>query len=355
MKIKCLCDPYSETISTYLKREFPVLVQKNDTSLLDILTDAIIASGQVRFGPKPSPESQVAIREIISHYLNSQFPIPFLVPWGSEKPNGSGIDIAEMMALKTLSCLHHRVSTYYAPGVIFNIRVEDASAPHLFFDRQDEARAEAARYTNGFVKLPFILGFDHFIKVIPESVMTSEKVFNAKADEILPYMEKHLANPLNEEIRLRLLTYGWKTPLSPETIGFYFERYAKLYPEKPQTEQHYILARYFSGALARHALGITGVDKNWGGKFLELSFTSPTPGIGSNRALRRLYYRTMPCSITSNHIPAWRAKGYLKINGEITSALASFNDKSIVYNPNIITLSNDTYTQDIQADYVVLE
>lgn len=353
--IKCnRTEVYAGPIAQYIKREFPVFVKPNDASMLDLLTEAILASGQIRLGPKPSPESQVAIREIITHWTALGLPIPFLVPWGSEKPNGSGVDVAELFGFKTLSCLQHRVQAYYKPGVLFHIRVEDASAPHLFFDRQAEARIEAARYTNGFVNLAKVLGLTDFVKVVPESTMIAEADFNRCADALLPEMEAHVANPDDEKVRKALLPHGWKVPLSSETIGYYFDRYEKLYPDLSPAARRHLLARYFAGALSRHALGITGAHKEWQGKFLELAFTAPTPGIGVSRALRRIYYRTMPCSITSNHLPAWRAKGFLKINGEVTAALTSFHSTEYQYNPNKITLSEGDLQQEVQADYVVV-
>lgn len=355
-QIKCnKTEPYSNVIATFIKREFPLFTRPGDSDLLDLLTDAILATGQVRLGPKPSPESQVAIREIITHWTSQGLPIPFLVPWGSEKPDGSGIDLAELFAMKTLNCLQHRVTQHYSPGVQFRIRVEDVSAPHLFFDRQEQARIDAARYTSGFVNLARTIGVDEFVKIIPESTLVSESVFNAKADEILPAMESHVNNPQDEMFRSHLLTYGWKVPLSADTIGYYTDRYAKLYPEKTEAEQKHLLARYFAGALSRYPLGITGVLKEWEGKFIELSFTQPTPGVGANRALKRIYYRTMPSSITSNHIPAWRAKGFLKINGEVTAGLTSFhNPDNHQYNPNTVLLTDGTHNQEIQADYIII-
>lgn len=354
--IKCNhSEAYETPITTYLKREFPILLKPNDHALLDLLTEAIVASGQVRFGPKPSPESLVAIRQIISYWTERSKPIPFLMAWGSEKSDGSGVDIAEMFALKTLSCLNHRVQSFYQPGVEFNIRVEDASAPHLFFDRMEQARLEAARYTNGFVNLAKVIGVSDFIHIIPESTITTEENFNKKADEILPHMRNHVADPTSGPTRERLLTYGWKTPLTEETVKWYYDRYEKLYTGKDKHELQDLLARYFAGALARYALNMRGDNPAWQNQYLELSFTAPTPGIAANRALRRIYYRTMPSSITSLHMPAWRAKGYLKINGEVSAALASFNDKGNAYNPNTLVLSDGKIEQTIQADYIVLD
>lgn len=350
-------DPFAETITTFIKSEFPVLVKPHDHATLDLLTDAIIASNKVRFGPKPAPESLVAIREVISHWTAKNQPIPFLIGWGSEKPEdskGAGVDLAELFALKTLICLNARVQSYYPPGVAFNIRVEDVSAPHLFYDRMEQARIDAARYTTGFVTLAKVIGVSNFVNVLPESSMVSEGAFNIKADAILPSMEAHVLDPDDANVRENLLGYGWKTPLERSTIGFWLERYAKLYPNKTPEQQAHILARYFAGALARVSLGITGVSKDWAGKFIELSFVQATPGIGASRALRRVYYRTMPSDITSNHMPAWRAKGYLRIGEETSAGLTSFSNTELKLNPNTITLTNGTDSQVVQADYVTL-
>jgi hypothetical protein len=285
--------------------------------------------------------------------MDSDNPIPFLVGWGSEKPDGSGVDVAELCALKQLACLNERVSRYYKPGIQVNIRVEDASAPHLFVDDQDVARRNAKLYTDGFVGLVSVLELP-FIKAVPESTLTNEKAFNAEADQWVDLMRDHITDPFNESAAQVLAIGGWN-PLHPETIEFYARRYEKLYPHYTLGQRIYAMARYFAGAFARVRLGITGADTSWNKRFIELSFTGPTPGFDPARTLRRIYYRTMPCSITSNHIPAWRAKGFLKINGECSAGLTTFGTKDYAFNPHTITLTNGETSQVVQADYVVEE
>ena len=121
-------DPYTGLITQFLVREFPGVITPNSSVLLDVLTDAIVGSKQVRYGPRPNPESLVAIRKVISLSLTSGQPIPFLIPWGSRKPKlGANIDVAEISALKTLVCLNNRVKAHYEPGVQMNVRLEDTS------------------------------------------------------------------------------------------------------------------------------------------------------------------------------------------------------------------------------------
>jgi hypothetical protein len=347
-------DPYDGHIRQFLISNFPNVTGASTGDILDLLTEAIVATGQIRYGPRPSPESLVSIREVISYWINRQHPIPFLVPWGSEKPDGSGVDIAELMALKTLKCLQDRVHRHYVPGVRFVIRLEDVSAPHLFFDRPDQARKDAALYTDGFDNLVTILGLRSFITPFKESSKVSESAFNEMADSIVPIMEQHIMFPTDMGVTERVVRTGW-SPSSEETISHYLKLYTSLYPDAPASMRVHRLARYFAGALARIKLGITGKDAAWEGMNLELSFSGPVPGIPADRAKRRLLYRTMPSSITANHIPAWRAKGYLCCNEESTSAkLSSFRDPPSALNTHDVVLHGNGISQMVQADYRVV-
>lgn len=345
-------DPFFPAIQKFVSAEFPNTFKTSQAVLLDILTDAIVATGSVRYGPRPSPESLVAIREVVSYWLALNRPIPFLVPWGSEKPNGSGIDVAELAALRTMNNLDQRVRAHYSPGVVLNVRLEDVSAPHLFIERMEAARAEARLYTDGFVNLVNILGMP-FVVPKPESRKVSEITFNQTADVILPAMTHHVLNPDIPEYVRELKTLGWDKPLPPETIAYYMASYAKLYPDKQEYERKMILARYFAGALARKMLDLSGAEPEWRGRNLELSFIGTPPGFDPKRTLKRLSYRTMPSSITSMHMAPWRAKGYLRVSEEDVSAtLASWQDAH-AYNPFCLTFERDGVSQDVQADYII--
>jgi len=346
-------DPYGVLISNYIKSEFPIFLQRTDSALLDLLTTAIVGTGQTRFGPTPSPESLVAIRQVIAHHLTQQTPIPFLVGWGSEKPDGSPLDVAELFGFKMLKCLSERIKNFYIPGIVVNVRVEDASAPHLFFDRQEQARLDASHYTQAMVKLAKVLSLDHIIRVIPESTLVSEAAFNKEADSILPAMHAHIMEPASQEALNNLKALGWSGAISQETRDYYLGRYARNYPQNTAEQNAYILARYFSGSLARRKLGTTGVSKSWGGQNLEISFWQPTPGIATDLFPRRLYYRTLPSGITNNHIPPWRAKGFFKIGDKVKASLTSFNSTEFEFNPYSVTLSNSVASQTLRADYVV--
>jgi hypothetical protein len=57
-----------------------------------------------------------------------------------EKPDGSGVDIAELFALKTLSGLNERVKKFYPRGVRFNIRMVMPSTGNAVIHPDDDFR-----------------------------------------------------------------------------------------------------------------------------------------------------------------------------------------------------------------------
>ena len=348
-------DPYAAFIRRFIVTEFAPLAKNNGHETLDLVTDAIIASGQVRYGPVPSPESLVAMREVIRHWMGLSMPIPFMSPWGSEKPDGSGqIDIAELGAVKTLTCLNRRVQAVYPPGVKFSLRVEDLGAPHLFFERMDAARKEAKFYTDGLINLIKVLGLNTFIIISPDSNICDETTFNTLADSILPTMERHLQNIEDPAPISDLMEMGWNKPVAPETIDHYISGYTKMYPEKDMCAKLHVLARYFAGSLARKKLNMTGLLPGWEKHHLEIYFGKTPPGLLPSHYLRRIHYRTLPCSLTTNHIAPWRSKGYLRIaDSGVTAALASYRAPND-YNPFRVELEKDGLKQVIQSDYVVL-
>jgi len=70
-------------------------------------------------------------------------------------------------------------------------------------------------------------------------------------------------------------------------------------------------------------------------------------------ATTRLYYRTVPLKYTRCHLPFWRAKGYLKLNGKTRLALATWREP-LEYNPFAVIMSNGNETVKVQADYVLV-
>lgn len=357
-RVICVGDnPYEQQIRQFITAVFPQAFTCNATDLVDLLSTLILGTKQTRFGPNPSPEVTVAIRDVIRKAMAEQKPVPFMVPWGSEKPDGGGIvDIAELMALKQLAELQRKAVELYRPGLDFVIRVEDASAPYLFYETPDAAREAAAVYTTSFDLLVKVLGID-FVTLAPESLFVSEEDFNAQADEFLPVVEQALRlydEQQPKQAETTLATIGWSGGgIAFETRQFYYGQYEKAYPNKDRNARRHILARYFASAVARRVLKIRGDRPEWEGEFLDLSFVPATPGT-ENYFGRRVHYRTLPRAMSSVHMPPWRAKGYLEIDetNNTRARLASYNDLPEDLERAFVQFKGNGVEVKLEADYV---
>lgn len=125
----------------------------------------------------------------------------------------------------------------------------------------------------------------------------------------------------------RLAVAGWKGYIPEEQREFYIQRYRRIYPGLSESEYLNKLAAYLGGAITRYELGGTAAPAGVP-SYITVSFVPPVPGAPDGLTSRRLYYRTLPAGAARTHIPAWRAKGYLRIHNDntVTPKLASFGD-----------------------------
>ncbi len=355
-------EPYHKAITSYVHTAFPHSVKPSSSQLLDLLTDEIVGTNSIRLGPKPSPESLVAIRSIIKLKMAEGRPIAFSVPWGSEKPDSSGIDIAELSALKTLGCLNERIKRHYSPGASFGIRFEDSSAAALFKDENDQVIAyqTARRYVVQFETLVDILELNS-VQSLAESKLVSPATFVRAVEGFLPifinYLDElclHELGQVSGSTIAALSDIGWSAGgIKAETAWYYLNQYNKLYPQQSFDQHIEMLARYFCSALVRHKLGLRSGAAEWSGKFIDLAFCQSPPGVDDYLS-KRVIYRTLPTCYTTQHLPAWRAKGYLLINSEDRACpkLASFNHPQ-EYNKHSFALTNNNKQVNIQSDYIL--
>lgn len=356
-------EPFHKAITSYVQESFPHSVKPSSSQLLDLLTDEIVGTNSIRLGPKPSPESLVAIRSTIKHKLAEGKPIAFSVPWGSEKPDSSGIDIAELSALKTLGCLNERIKRHYSPGAAFGIRFEDSSAGALFSNEHDQfvAYQTARGYVSQFEALVEILELNS-VKSLAESKIVTPLTFTRAVESFLPIFRSYLDELcLSDSGEVKtgsshaaLSDIGWSTGgIKAETAWYYLNQYNKLFPKQTFDEHLETLARYFCSALVRHKLGLRSGAAEWSGKFIDLAFCQSPPGV-EDYLSKRVIYRTLPTCYTTQHLPAWRAKGYLAINSEDKACpkLASFNHPQEYYKHSF-TLVNNNKQVTIQSDYIL--
>lgn len=311
-----LNDPYGKSVASFLAREFPANLTDR-ANVVDAITEAFIATSQTRQGPQPTPESQVALRNVIRHWVELNEPIAVLVPWGSKKAvNTHELDVAELMGLRQLEALHDRVKRIYQPGVIINVMVENLGGNYIWYD--DPASIEAMyEYTDAMLRMGSVL--EH-----PWMVIEAESKL-ADRGEYFQVAEK-MRSPLHDHLFARVLkdepddfslatahALGWKGTISDEMIQYYMGSYAKTYPHDGKASNVLRLARYFAQSYARYKLKAKMKYQHWGQNYIQISFTSPIPGAPVSLVTRNLYYRTLPMNFARTHIPAWRARGYLAV------------------------------------------
>jgi hypothetical protein len=356
-----LTNPFRDLICRYMEQEFPIAIN-SAKSMMEALTTIIIGTNATRFGPMPGPESLVAIRSVIMAAVEANKPIPMLVPWGSKKPKNTPIDIAEVAGLKMLNSLQHRVQQVgYTPGVNINLRIEDVGGYWLFADEGLAARHSSEMYVQDMEKLVRILNLS-FINTRLESSMMDELAYMEVAKQFQPMLVRYITDTdvygfdkYQELASWKALSdMGWKGMIPREQREFYRERYMQTIPGMTKQGATEKLATYFAGSVARHRLNGTGKNEEWGSSFLQLNFAPPVPGAPASLFDKTIYSRTMPQSFTRNHIPPWRAHGYLMISGsnEITPKIASWGEQ-LPLEHNTITFARNGESVIIQAEQLI--
>ena len=315
MSITCADEEYGGLITRFVSREFEINCDKQ-SCVFDNVYQSIIGTRQTRYGALPTPENLVKIRQAIKHAMEREEPIQFHTPWGSEKPGGGGIDIAELSALKQLKALQDQVQKYYSPGITITLAIEDLTALHLFADRREQALREARLYSDGLVNIIKIMGLDHFIWPALESKLCTYASLELCLADFEPHMVRYLTETTlygldscqDRSSYQALVAQGWKGIIPQEQRDYYLNTYAKLYPNKSKEEHIKILAAYFSESWARYRLGIRALPLT---SHIKLAFHTPVPGVDPGATI---FYRTLPRSQTANHIAPWRAKGYLEMS-----------------------------------------
>lgn len=371
MKVKSDC-PYGNLLEQYLYQEFPNVATPSQKELLEILTNVILGTKEIRYGSLPIPERLVVLRKTISTAIASGSPIPMLALWGSIKADFShNLDIAEVFAIKRLVDVKNQITAVYKPGVDMIIRVEDTSGLSLFSTEpnQDKISKNSFMYVNDLVDLFKILNNDNTIIPVKESDMANSNLFADVAKDyytlFLQYLldtEKFIKDDPERAMQTasykKLYDIGWKGYISYEQRMFYLNQYAKMY------DGNYMrmlerLSLYFAGALTRHNLHMLGNKPEWGNNYIQVSFIQPVSGLPEGYNYKYIYYRTLNLSHARTHLAPWKAKGYLLINGnEITPEIVSYNSDNLdtvgELIPSITYVSDENSIVPVSTDYKLL-
>lgn len=319
---------------------------------------AILGTGKTRYGPLPSPESQTAMRALVSQCMSEGRPIPILVPSGPKKPGiDRSIDVAELAMLKTLNCLQARVQCYHGPGIEVAIRLEDVTGWFLE-DGVEGARRSMELYMSGLESLVAVLGLG-FVRPVRESVLMLEEEFRSESSRIaaivLDYVEDTDAVGFDDCESLpsweALAAEGWQGCIPIEQREFYHAAYEKLFPWMDRRARNVLMSRYLASTLVRYRLRGTGGD-HWG-SFIQLNFAPPVPGIPRGLVSRRVYYRTLPTDVSKRHIPFWRARGCLDLSDDPRMVLRSWLEDVGEVVPSRFEFSSGGRMASVAADVLI--
>lgn len=343
-------NPYAPSLQNMAELVFPGSAVHDECAVFEAVSQELVGTKQHRFGPTPNPESLVEIREVVSVSMERNSPIPILVPWGASKQGPHGVDIAEMMALRQLISLSHRVRAHYSPGIVVIVRLEDLTDSTMFEGVPGWA-AKTADYVKTFIQLSDVMTSDFATVRLESDLMDGarfRRLTRANAERILPALD---LPPEDRGRAVKAFIPEWSGDLPDVQLDFYRRAYDKFYPSETKVEKDRRLATYFGGAVARFQLSGTGAYQ-FGSKYITLSFT----GIPWSKAGRRIYYRTIPEKYTNQHRAPWIGKGYVRIRGRDSSpAIAGFNGDDLSFVQSKLVFSNDSTSVAISADYVVLE
>jgi hypothetical protein len=279
----------------------------------EAISDAIIGTKQLRYGPRPSPEDQVEIRKVIQHALDKEVPLVIFLPWACRKQDSSDLDVLEFMAIKQLRNLQETLSSFDLQ-VTYQFRVEDASDSVLFDDYDHERSmisSQTARYRETFRQLVSCLLRASIVRT--ELQKTTLKTFVEAVEDNKPLVRDMLSGV---STRQDLIAFA------PEQKQYFDDLYEKLYPSESSSERRERLVTYFSCVFARRQLNAVCRPDY---PHLFATFSHPVPGDPVRDS--RLYYRTMPERVTNTHRAPWLSRGYFLIDDRENTATPRFRDE----------------------------
>ncbi len=378
IKTKHIEPTYQKSVRGFLYQSFPqVMSEASQEDLLEGTFEAIMGSGQVRYGPKPNIESQAAIRSVVRAAISDHAPIPVLMPYGSRKPDiSTGVDVADLSALRMLEALNNSVRTYYAPGLDIRLRLEDTTGEFLFEEEGESFLRHSRKYVQDMINLIEVLGMT-FISPVKESDLMRQpdsrgigfkpefydtdgfwKLARDSRELFVAYLTESRGLPDDQKIYaptfIPLMEAGWNGPINDEQRAFYINQYKRRYPAARDEELIYMLATYFASVRARVLMGAMGQRTEWGKDYLKFYFGAPVPGVPKELVDKTIHYRTIPASFSRNHIAPWRSRGYLRIHedGTATPALMSpFEAQHVVLQPASVTFETDHKKVEVDVSY----
>lgn len=353
---------YSGIIQKFIGSKNPAF-HAHAESKVEAIMNILMGSRNIRLGPKPSIESQFAMRQVVRNSIRDRQKIPILIPAGPKKTiSNYGIDVSELSMLNILNCINEGVKAHYHIGLEYVIRLEDLTAKVL----EPGTESDVTYYIRQFTELVGALGYNESIKPWPESSHKDSHNFIPFVNKYIPLFTQYIGHRRAQNITdqgdaeklpsfHRLNQNGWSGWIPDEQMDMYIHKYSKLYPELTEDDCILLMCKYFASALARKNLKMTGVRNHWNNGNIEIAFLNPNNhDLGSTR----LYYRSIELKNSKRAIPFWRSKGFIKIyeNGNIKISSATFKEvEDMPLYKGTLVFQRDDYEAHVRADFMLMD
>ncbi len=300
---------YGDIVTRFFYEAVPAMAVSPAVKF-EAVSSAVFGTKQLRYGPLPPAEVQVAVRDALR---DGGKEVKFFLPWGVTKQTpGAKLDVLEFMALRQLACLRDTLSRYDVTACFF-FRLDDNSDRWLL---GEDRVPQIAEYVDTFTKLvQAVLPLDSYPR--PESRFASYSKFSEVAGELTPIFYRVITGAADAGT---LAEVGWKGGLPQAQLDYYYAAYRRFYPGQ---DHQYIAAKYFAAALTRHKLNATAAPS---GARIDISFAKPVPG--HPLAGSRVFYRTIPERFTHQHTAPWTGQGYMAV-GEDGACAPRFVDDEV--------------------------
>jgi hypothetical protein len=271
-------------------------------------------------------QSRAEIERLVARFVSKGKPVLCLINWSPKKHWVSGeesaIDVAELVALRTLFEIHTAARQVYDPGVHFHLRVEDVE--HAFMCAGDDGLEEdMGRYATRLNATVEILGLRTAFSVVRTASLARDsrelEAWHSRLEQNLSALRaywyeserKGLDGFEQYETYQALERLGWRGQIPREMRDFYLGRIQRGRGLNAPTEDAAERAlRNFAGILLHHQehLLLIGDDTP-----VIVSFVTQPPGTPLHLALNRVSLKFAPSRLcrTISGAPPWSVKGCL--------------------------------------------
>tara|TARA_B100000315_G_scaffold259456_1_gene315599 strand:- start:1821 stop:3872 length:2052 start_codon:yes stop_codon:yes gene_type:complete len=313
--------------------------------VVEAITDIFVGSLKTRLGPAPVKEQRKILSDRVNFYVKKNLAIETILTWGPKKffagEKESQVDLSEAVSLERLMNINDRIKSYYSPGVIYIIFLEDFEGE---FIEGRHLRDIFDSYISGFENLVKVLDIDDTVKIVRTGdLMRANYDIKVIVDQLHDNYSKLKRYWHESEVRgiensetyssyKEIEKLGWYRKIGNDTRDYYLGRLDRILGQtKTLEEKADMTIRLLACVLLHRQFNIFRINRDI--EPVKLSFLKISGG--PKRLMDgRIDIRTIPTDVSKKHIAPWAAKGCLRIkNDKVLPSLSHWReliDKSCV-------------------------